>query len=132
EQFQSKFKIVNSKSPFWINNRADEAALPEPARSALTAISSQLDTLMKNPLPPLVYANGAQEGGVPESPHAGVHDVPLHIRGSYARLGQMVPRGFPEIFGGDKEPAITSGSGRLQLAEWLARPANPVTGRVIV
>src|SRR4029079_17185853 len=29
---------------------------------------------------PIEYANGAQEGGVPGSPHAGVHDVRIHLR----------------------------------------------------
>ena len=77
-------------------------------------------------------ANGAQEGGVPGSPQAGLHDVRIHKRGRYDRLGELVPRRFPEILAGDKQTPITSGSGRLQLAEWLTRPDHPLTARVLV
>src|SRR5216683_8066087 len=46
-------------------------------------IQEELAALKKNAPPPLPFTNGAQEGGVPESPHAGTHDVRIHIRGSY-------------------------------------------------
>ena len=81
---------------------------------------------------PIPYANGAQEGGVPGSPHAGVHDVSIHIRGRYDRLGEHVPRRFPEIVAGRQQTPITSGSGRLQLAQWLTRSDHPLTARVMV
>jgi Protein of unknown function (DUF1553)/Protein of unknown function (DUF1549)/Planctomycete cytochrome C len=77
-------------------------------------------------------ANGAQEGGVPGSPHAGVHDVKVHIRGRYDRLGDLVPRGFPEVVKVADTPKIASGSGRKELADWLTRPDHPLTARVIV
>jgi len=77
-------------------------------------------------------ANGAQEGGVPGSPHEGMHDVKIHIRGRYDRLGEIVPRGFPEIVRGVNAPQIVTGSGRKELADWLTRPDHPLTARVIV
>jgi hypothetical protein len=77
-------------------------------------------------------AHGAQEGGVPGSPHAGVHDVKVHIRGRYDRIGELVPRGFPEVIRVANPPVIASGSGRRELAEWLTRPDHPLTARVIV
>jgi hypothetical protein len=76
--------------------------------------------------------HGLQDGGVPESPHAGVHDVKIHTRGRYDRLGEAVPRGFPRILAGDKQKPVTEGSGRLQLAKWLTSPENPLTARVMV
>jgi hypothetical protein len=69
---------------------------------------------------------------VPGSPHAGTHDVRIHIRGRYDRLGEPVPRRFPAILAGDRQPTITQGSGRRELAEWLADPHNPLTARVMV
>ncbi|WP_202802843.1 DUF1553 domain-containing protein, partial [Singulisphaera acidiphila] len=42
-----------------------------------------------------------------------------------------VPRRFLQILGGDRVPP-DSGSGRLALAEWLTRPTNPLTSRVMV
>jgi hypothetical protein len=58
--------------------------------------------------------------------------VRVHIRGRYDRLGDLVPRHFPVVLAGEKQAPITQGSGRLQLAEWLARPDNPLTARVMV
>jgi hypothetical protein len=76
-------------------------------------------------------AHGAQEGGVPDSPHSGVHDVRVHIRGSYSRLGDVVPRRFPTILAGGHQPRITKGSGRLPLVRWIASADNPLTARVM-
>jgi hypothetical protein len=95
-------------------------------------LTAELDHWKKNPPPAVAFANGAQEGGVPGSPHAGVHDVRIHMRGSYARLGELVPRRFPVILAGEKQPPITRGSGRLDLARWIAGPENPLTARVLV
>ena len=77
-------------------------------------------------------ANGAQEGGVPGSPHAGTHDVKVHVRGRYDRLGELVPRGFPAAVKVANPPAVATGSGRKELADWLTRPDHPLTARVIV
>jgi hypothetical protein len=86
----------------------------------------------KNSKATVPYANGAQEGGVPGSPHAGTHDVRIHIRGRYDRLGPLVPRRFPEIVAGREQKPITHGSGRLDFARWLTRPDHPLTARVMV
>ncbi|MBX9627723.1 MAG: PSD1 and planctomycete cytochrome C domain-containing protein [Gemmataceae bacterium] len=82
--------------------------------------------------PPGPSANGAQEGGVPGSPHEGTHDIKVHIRGRYDRLGDLVPRGFPAAVKVASPPGITAGSGRKELADWLTRPDHPLTPRVIV
>jgi hypothetical protein len=56
----------------------------------------------------------------------------VHLRGDPKRLGDEVPRHFPAIFGGQELPSESTGSGRLQLAEWLSSPQNPLTARVMV
>ena len=56
-------------------------------------------------------------------------DARIQIRGEPKNLGESVPRGFLEIVG---KKAVTSGSGRLELAQWLTDPANPLTPRVMV
>jgi hypothetical protein len=129
---QKTFDPAGAKSPFRIKDRADEKYLPEPGRTALAKLSAELAALKKNPPPPEMMVNGAQEGGVPGSPHAGLHDVRIHIRGRYDRLGDLVPRQFPVVLAGDKQAPITEGSGRLQLAKWLASADNPLTARVMV
>jgi hypothetical protein len=69
---------------------------------------------------------------VPESPHAGIHDVRVHLRGRYDRLGDLVARRFPIVLAGTQQKPITQGSGRLELAQWLGSPTNPLTARVMV
>jgi hypothetical protein len=98
----------------------------------LARFKAELESLEKNPLPPIPYANGAQEGGCPLSPQAGIHDVRVHIRGRYDRLGPVVPRRFPIILAGENQKPDIHGSGRMELAHWIASPANPLTARVMV
>ena len=74
----------------------------------------------------------AQEFGTPGGLFPNIQDVPIHIRGSYTRLGPVVPRRMPAFFAGTNQPAITNGSGRLELAAWITSPQNPLTVRVIV
>lgn len=56
----------------------------------------------------------------------------IQQRGEPEKLGDEVPRRFLEILGGDVLPMNSSGSGRLELANWLTRPTNPLTARVFV
>ncbi|MCH2378719.1 MAG: DUF1553 domain-containing protein, partial [Pedosphaera sp.] len=57
-------------------------------------------------------------------------DMPLYERGSHKRPGETVPRRFLEAF--DSKPFKTNLSGRLELAEAMLRPDNPLVPRVIV
>jgi hypothetical protein len=102
------------------------------AGEAVGRLRSELAALRKNPPLAVPVAHGAQEGGIKGSGHEGTHDVRVHVRGSYLRLGERVPRHFPRILAGSQQPPITTGSGRLELARWLASPEHPLTARVMV
>lgn len=55
-------------------------------------------------------------------------------RGELDKPGQVVARGFPQVMsapGEDRLPESTSGSGRLELASWIAAAENPLTARVM-
>ena len=54
------------------------------------------------------------------------------IRGSSANPGDLVPRRFLEAIDGDKPLDHRTLSGRLELAERINDPANPLTKRVVV
>ncbi len=124
--------LTNSHSAFWAGAANVEQSFPDETRKPIETKKAELASLKKTPLPPLARANGMQEGGVPESPHAGTHDVKVHVRGRYDRLADVAPRGFPRILAGDNQKPITEGSGRLELADWIASPDNPLTARVMV
>jgi hypothetical protein len=53
-------------------------------------------------------------------------------RGSPSRLGESVPRQFLGILAGPHRQPFEHGSGRLELAQTIARPDNPLTARVMV
>jgi hypothetical protein len=108
------------------------ADLPPDAKARLETVRRELEELRKAAPPPVPLGLAAQDGGVPNSPHAGFHDARVHVRGSYRRLGPIVPRHFPRVLAGDEPPKIRQGSGRLELARWIARPEHPLTARVMV
>ncbi len=59
-------------------------------------------------------------------------DYRLNIRGDVHREGPAVRRGFLKAFAGEHRVATAEGSGRLELAEHLAKGQNPQTARVYV
>ena len=59
-------------------------------------------------------------------------NVKVHIRGNSDNLGEEAPRAFLSILSKDTPTPFTRGSGRLELAEAIANPANPLTARVMV
>ncbi|MBI3882189.1 MAG: PSD1 domain-containing protein [Verrucomicrobia bacterium] len=62
-----------------------------------------------------------------------IADAPLFARGDVNKPGDPVPRALPALFASVRAPAIPkSASGRLELAQWMVSPQNPLTSRVIV
>jgi len=120
-------ELTSPAGPF----RFDAADVPAGPDDALKALRAELATLKASPPPPIPVTLAAVEGGVPNSPHAGIRDARIHVRGNYQRLGEVVPRHFPRIVAGDDVPSIPAGSGRLELARWLTRPDHPLTARVM-
>jgi hypothetical protein len=57
-------------------------------------------------------------------------DSKVYIRGELDQPGETVKRGFPQVLT-TKQPTIAEGSGRRELAEWLASRDNPLTARVM-
>jgi len=66
----------------------------------------------------------------------------VHLRGNRFTLGKVVPRGVPRVVdavydslqraGGSATDPAQPSSGRLELAQWIASPSNPLTARVMV
>jgi hypothetical protein len=79
----------------------------------------------------LPVAHALQEGGTPKSAYEGFRDAHIMVRGRYDCLGEVAPRHFPRVIAENQTP-IRSGSGRLELARWIASKENPLTARVMV
>jgi hypothetical protein len=73
------------------------------------------------------YAMGVRDYDEPQ-------DLPVYYRGDLAKATDaIVPRGFLRIVALSEPPLIpTNASGRLQLAQWITDPENPLTARVVV
>ena len=56
----------------------------------------------------------------------------VFIRGDYASEGEDAPKVFPQVLQRSDDPVVAHGSGRLELAQWLSSPSNPMTARVMV
>lgn len=81
----------------------------------------ELNTLLVNG--PFEMTYGVTEG----TPH----NVRMQMRGEPSQPGVEVPRGFIQVLGGGPLAPEVSGSGRLELAQWLTRAENPLTARVM-
>jgi len=56
----------------------------------------------------------------------------IFARGEPDKPGEPVSRGVLQVVGGPKVSFDKKSSGRLQLAQWIASPENPLTARVYV
>lgn len=96
-------------SPLWISH--------------LNSLRAELQALKKASPEPYPYFHGLADSDQPGN-------LKIHLRGSPFNLGDEVPRRFPEILSDGPPSVFGNGSGRLQLAEAIAR--HPVTARVMV
>ena len=77
-------------------------------------------------------------GGKPRAFAMGVRerdevvDSPLYLRGELDQPGEVIPRGLIRVLCDESTASISGGSGRRELADWLAAPSNPLTARVMV
>ena len=89
-------------------------------------LGTELETLRRSGAPsdlPVAYA--VWEG----SPH----DEAIQLQGEPGRKGKIASRGVPAFLLGSKPSVIASGSsGRLEFANWLASPENPLAARVMI
>ncbi len=61
-----------------------------------------------------------------------ISDVPIQIKGDPNKVGELVPRHFLTVLGGQRVADNDRTSGRMQLAQWITDSQNPLTARVMV
>jgi hypothetical protein len=74
---------------------------------------------------PRAFAMGARERDE-------IVDSPLYARGELDQPGEVVPRGLVPVLCDESLGPIVEGSGRRELADWIASATNPLTARVMV
>ena len=61
-----------------------------------------------------------------------IKDLQVYVRGDKDNLGELAPRRFLQILSEGEQARFTQGSGRLDLANSIVDPDNPLTPRVMV
>ena len=125
-------ELLSRRGPFWVSKEQRAELLPAETKAKLLSRKSELEQLQKTPPREIPHAVVVQDGGPTGTRFEGFKDSPIFIRGDYKKTGKIVPRGFPKILDRENRQPIKEGSGRRQLAEWLTRPDNPLTPRVMV
>ncbi|MBP90383.1 MAG: hypothetical protein CMJ64_27370 [Planctomycetaceae bacterium] len=98
--------------------------------AALKGDTASLDAnvadLKKNRPPRPQYAMSVRDRAKPA-------DTKVAVRGNFRDLGEVAPRGFLSAVHVANPPKIdASGSGRLELAQWITSLDNPLAARVMV
>jgi hypothetical protein len=79
-----------------------------------------------------IEAPGATPQAVILADHPTQGNPHVFRRGNPQARGEEVPRRYLEIVAGPNRQPFTRGSGRLEMAEAIANPTNPLTARVMV
>jgi hypothetical protein len=115
ERLQEEFATL-------VANRENAAGNAVRNRTQLAIARARLDTFLPDGTPRQFVAC------VLDRPAP--RDSEIFLRGEVEKPGAMVPRGLPGLAGHAQERL--DGSGRLELANWIAAADNPLTPRVIV
>ena len=121
-RFFSEVALENP-GPFRLPQTAEEQFLPA-SRAKLQELRAAREELKKSSPPEPEMACAVAEG----------QNVEQHvlIRGTPSSPGEAVPKQFLQIIAGEHQTPITRGSGRLELAKWIADPNHPLTARAMV
>jgi hypothetical protein len=100
--------------------------LDRPARKQLQTLREKIDNFkgLSPGAPPraMVLVDGPPNN----------YDARVFIRGNPRNRGEAVPRQFLEVLAGPNRQPFKNGSGRLDMAQAIVRPDNPLTARVLV
>ncbi len=118
-----KSLVGGAAGPFALPADPEKARKSFGVRSQLAVARNQLKEMSPDGKM-LPFAMGVRDKAEPS-------DMPLYLRGDPAKPSALVARGFLEVAGSGRQIA-GKGSGRLELAGWIASPENPLTARVMV
>ena len=119
------FDVNFGSGPFAIPEDQQDKLFSAAAREQLAKLRADLKEAQRVAPPEPAMACTVEEGDPVRQK--------VFIRGDYNSPGEDAPQAFPKILMAiAKQPEIKKGSGRDSLAEWLARPDNPLPARVMV
>ncbi len=117
--------LYGGDSPAAISDEQGSRMLDRDVKAHLTELKKKIDELEVNSPAAPPRAMALVDAPKPTEPH-------IFIRGNPARAGEAVPRRFLEVLARGERKPFQQGSGRLELAQAIANPENPLTARVLV
>ncbi|MGE3315533.1 MAG: DUF1553 domain-containing protein, partial [Planctomycetaceae bacterium] len=117
--------LYRKESPSIVSAGDMKRLIDRAARQELTKRQNAIEKLKANS--PAAPPRGMVMNDSPQAV-----DPVVFIRGNAGRPGNKVPRRFPQAVGDFGTKPFAKGSGRLELAQAIASPQNPLTARVIV
>ena len=117
-------EVTTAKGPFALPDKDKEKVFSEGGRARAQKLQAELKRLKESAPAEPPLACGVAEGKNVEQR--------VFVRGNPESLGEAVDKRFPVVLAGEQQPPIREGSGRRELAEWLADPRNPLPARVMV
>ena len=116
--------IDDNNAPLSVPKDRLEKLLSEETRQAVAALKKTIDEQKKNSPPKYPVAHSLVEGKPT--------NTKIQIRGNVKELGEEAPRRFLAVLSPAEPPPFMQGSGRLELAQAIVNPENPLTARVFV
>jgi mono/diheme cytochrome c family protein len=114
-----------SEGIFHYNKSSIERFLQGHWKSYLETQKAELERLKKELPEKYPFLQSIKDKDKPE-------DVHIAIRGDANNKGDLAPRRFLAILSSGERKPFSKGSGRMELAEAIADPKNPLTARVFV
>jgi cytochrome c553 len=115
---------VAANGPFAVGEKDEEKVFSAEGKARLAELKAREKQLKESLPPEPEMACGVEDGEAVEQR--------VFIRGDYNHLGEPAPKGFPAVLVDAAIAVKEPGSGRRELAEWLASADNPLTARVFV
>ena len=116
--------LLNDGGPFEVEYEEVADRITGPDRPRIESLETRIAALREALPEEPPMANSVTDGEV-------VHQR-VFVRGQHKNPGASVAKRFPLVLAGPDQPGIPSGSGRLELANWIVSERNPLTARVIV
>ncbi len=116
-------EVAAGKGPLTLPAKEPEKVYTEAARKKIDALKADLQKI--------------KDAAPPEPPFACAvaEDQPVEqrvfLRGNPDSKGDAVSKRFPTVLAGEGQAPISQGSGRMELANWLADARNPLPARVM-
>jgi Protein of unknown function (DUF1553)/Protein of unknown function (DUF1549)/Planctomycete cytochrome C len=114
--------LKDANAPCFVGENDLASLLTETDKQQLVNLQSALDTLTKNP---------ARSGPMMPSIQGGGQAMQVFVRGNPENLGEPAPPGFLRVLSSQTPPEGRPFS-RLELANEMVSPHNPLTARVFV